>query len=225
MRTLKNWVRAGRRVLVALALIWSVASALLALGVFVMLRERYGRRGPFSARHALALLNPQRRFLHAPVATLLGVFRVKPGDTVLELGPGPGYFSVEAGRAVGVAGRVVCVDVQPGMVAILEGRLRAEKVLNVHPLAGDATRLPLADGTIDVAFLVTVLGEIHDRPAALVELRRVMKPGAVLAVMEGLNDPDYQLEASVRDVCRAVGFEELARQRQRLGYVRTFVAP
>ncbi|MDP9238039.1 MAG: methyltransferase domain-containing protein [Chloroflexota bacterium] len=225
MRTLKASARAALRALVVLGLLWSVVSALFALLVFVMVRERYGRSGPFSASHALALLNPQRRFLHAPVDTLLRVFRVKEGDTVLELGPGPGYFTLGASRVVGPTGRVVCVDVQPGMVSILEERLRVEKVLNTHPVVGDATRLPLADQSVDVAFLVTVLGEIHDRPAALVELRRVMKPGAVLSVMEGLNDPDYQLEASVRDLCRAVGFEELARERQRLGYVRSFVAP
>ncbi len=225
MPALTAVVRAVATVAIVLALLWSVVSAFIALVLYVMVRERYGRKGPFPARQALSLLNPQRRWLHAPVGALLRLFRVKEGDTVLELGPGPGYFTIEAGRLVGSAGRVICVDVQPGMVSVLEQRLRDAHVANVHPVAGDATRLPLADHCVDAAFLVTVLGEIHDRPAAMVELRRVMKPGGVLSIMEGLNDPDYQLEGSVRDLCRAVGFEELDHQRQRLGYVRCFAAP
>jgi SAM-dependent methyltransferase len=226
VRALRSFARAVARIAVAAALVWSAVSALLAAFLFVMIRERYGRAkaGPFPARQALQLLHPQRRWLY-PVGTLLRLFRVHAGDTVLELGPGPGYFTIEAGRLVGTAGRVICVDVQPGMVSILRQRLRDERVENAHPVAGDATRLPLSDGCVDVAFLVTVLGEIQDRPAALAELRRVMKPGGVLSVMEGLGDPDYQLEASVRDLCRAVGFRELDHQRQRLGYVRCFAAP
>lgn len=219
-----GWIGTAKSALLVLALIWSAVSAVLAMLVFVSLRERYGRKGPISARHALALLHPQRRFLHAPVEVLLGMFRIRQGDTVLELGPGPGYFTPGASRAAGPTGRVVSVDVQPAMISILDQRLRAASILNAHPVLGDATRLPLADNSVDAAFLIMVLGEIPDRPAALFELRRVLKPGAVLSVMEGLNDPDYQLEASVRDLCKAVGFEELERHPQRLGYVRSFVA-
>jgi len=226
VRALRSFVRGAARIALGAALVWSAVSALLAAFAYVMLRERYGRAraGPFSSTHALQLLHPQRRWLY-PVGTLLRLFRVRTGDTVLELGPGPGYFTIEAGRLVGAAGRVICVDVQPGMVSILRQRLRDADAENAHPVVGDATRLPLSDGCVDVAFMVTVLGEIQDRPAALAELRRVMKPGGVLSVMEGLGDPDYQLEASVRDLCRATGFRELDHQRQRLGYVLCFAAP
>jgi SAM-dependent methyltransferase len=225
MPALRAVIRACATVAVVAALLWSAVSALIAFYVLVMIRERYGRGGPIPASQAQQLLNPARRWLQPPMGTLLRLFRVRAGDTVLEIGPGPGYFTVEAGRLAGPAGRVVCVDIQPGMVSILRRRLREQHVANAHPVAGDATRLPLADGSVDVAFLVFVLGEIPDRPAALAELRRVMKPGGVLSVMEGMNDPDYQLEASVRDLCRAVGFTELDHQHQRLGYVRCFAAP
>jgi SAM-dependent methyltransferase len=203
---------------------WAAFSALLALGIWRWMRERYGRVGPFPASQALALLNPQRARLH-PVAQTLRAFRLKPGDTVLELGPGPGYFSIEAARTVGTGGRLVCLDVQPGMIATLRRRLDEHDAANAHVLVGDATKLPLAAHGIDAAFLVFVLGEIPDRPQALAELRRVMKPGGVLSIMETLTDPDYMLEASVRDLCRAYGFTELELKRQRLGYILVFAAP
>jgi len=212
------------RVFKGLVFLWAAASALAVAFVWIWVRERYGRGGPIPPSQAFILLNPQRARLH-PVGELLPVFRVREGATVLELGPGPGYFSVEASRLVGPGGRVVCVDVQPGMLAMLRERLARARTAHAYPVAGDAARLPLRDGCIDAAFLVTVLGEIHDRPAALAELRRVLKPGGALSILETLTDPDYQLEASVRDLCAAYGFTSPELRRQRLGYTLSFTAP
>ncbi len=224
MRVIRGVIRSAAAWARVLVVAWSVVSALAAVGVFLWMRERYGRSGPFPARDALALLNPQRRRLH-PIGPTLRFFRIKLGDTVLELGPGPGYYTIDAARLVGPQGRVVSIDIQPGMVEVLAERLRSERADRARPIVGDATRLPLADDSIDAAFLVFVLGEIPDRPAALAELRRVLKPGGVLSLVETLTDSDYQLEASAVDLCRAFGFTELDRWTQRLGYARCFTAP
>lgn len=212
------------RTLLAIALVWAAISALLGLFAWLWMRERFGRGGPFPAKDARSLLNPLRRWIQ-PIAPALQTFRIAEGHTVLELGPGPGYFTVEASRAVGAAGRVICVDVQPAMLSILGARLRELRAANARLVAGDAGKLPLADGCVDEAFLVTVLGEIPDRPRTLAELRRVMKAGGVLSVMETLTDCDYQLEDSVRDLCRAYGFDEIDHERRRLGYTLCFSAP
>jgi SAM-dependent methyltransferase len=213
-----------RLIVVSALAVWAAVSALFSLFVYLWIRERYGRVGPFPASQALSLLNPMRALLH-PVAPTVRAFRLRPGDTVLEIGPGPGYFTVEASRTVGAAGRVVCLDVQPGMIATLRGRLGAQGVRNAALLVGDAASLPLGDHCIDRAFMVTVIGEVPDRPHALAELRRVMKPGGVLSIMESLTDCDYQFEDSVRDLCRATGFSVVGHQRQRLGYLMCFAAP
>jgi len=213
-------VRALRLAFYALVAFW----ALLSLYVFVWMRERYGRRGPIPVSQAGMLLHPLRGWLQ-PVIPILDKFGLRPGATVLELGPGPGYFTAEAARIVGPEGRVVCVDLQPGMLQMLAGRLEEASVRNACLLAGDATRLPLAGASVDAAFLVTVLGEIPDRPQALTELRRVLKPGGVLSFSESLTDPDYVFQASLRDLCRAMGFRELSCSGERLGYTMTFAAP
>jgi SAM-dependent methyltransferase len=215
---------ATRGFLKVVTLLWAALSALLGVFAWLWMRERYGRGGPFPAKDALALLNPLRGRLQ-PVEPTLRAFRVREGHTVLELGPGPGYFTIGASRAVGSAGRVICVDVQPAMLSILRGRLQGARIENVRLVAGDAVRLPLVDGCVDAAFLVTVLGEIPDRPRALAELRRVMKAGGVLSVVETFTDCDYQLEDSVRDLCRAFGFEVIDNERRRLGYTLCFAAP
>lgn len=200
------------------------AGGFLVMYVVGWLRERFGRGGPIPFSQASVLEHPLRPLIHPRRATLKK-FRFKPGDTVLELGPGIGYFTVEASRMVGPEGRVLCLDIQPQMIGALCGRLDELDVVNAHPMVGNALTLPMADDSVDAAYLVAVLGEIPDRPQALAELRRVLKPGSVLSISESLTDPDYQLEDSVRDLCRAVGFEVLDHGGERLGYTMCFTAP
>lgn len=177
---------------------------------------------PFS--EAAHLIQPGRRLIH-PVRPTLERFRLKAGDTVFELGPGPGYFTLEASRMVGAEGKVLCLDIQPEMVGLLRERLEEEGVRNAHPLLGDALNLPLTDSSVDAAFLVAVLGEVPDRPRALAELRRVLKPGGVLSFLETLTDPDYMFQGHLRDLCQASGFHFLDGGGQFLGYTMCFTAP
>jgi ubiquinone/menaquinone biosynthesis C-methylase UbiE len=204
---------------------WLVRGFLLFGGFYLVnwYLVRYQRRGPMPFTEAGTLRNPLRGLIH-PVRRTLERAHVEPGATVLEVGPGTGYFSVEASRMIGGGGRLLCLDIQRQMLAELSGRLREAGVINADFLLGNATRLPLADDSVDTAYLVAVLGEVPDRPQALWELRRVLRRGGVLSITETLTDPDYQLEDSVRDVCRAAGFEPLEHVRGLLGYTMNFRA-
>lgn len=199
------------------------AGALLFVYVVQWLGERHARR-LMPVSQASKLEHPLRPLIH-PQHSTLQEFGFKRGDTVLELGPGIGYFTVEACRMVGPEGRLLCLDIQPPMIGALRGRLDERNVTNADAMVGDALSLPLADDSVDAAFLFTVLGEIPDRPRAVAELRRVLRPGGVLSISESLIDPDYQLQDSVRDLCRASGFEVLGHSRQPLGYTMCFTAP
>lgn len=203
-----------------------LARGILIFGGFYLVNwylVRYRRRGPMPFTEAGTLRNPLRPIIH-PVRSTLERAHVEPGATVLEVGPGTGYFSVEASRMIGGGGRLLCLDIQRPMLAELAEHLREAGVINADLLLGAATRLPLADDSVDSAYLVAVIGEVPDRPQALWELRRVLRRGGVLSITETLTDPDYQLEDSVRDVCRAVGFEPLEHVRGLLGYTMNFRA-
>jgi ubiquinone/menaquinone biosynthesis C-methylase UbiE len=159
-----------------------------------------------------------------PSRKTLEFIGLRPGMTVLELGPGPGYYTIEASRLVSPNGRVLCLDLQPGMLELLAPRLANSAVANAEMAVADATQLPVADGSVDLAFLITVLGEVPEPEAALAELRRVLKPGGVLAFGESLGDPDYVFQGTLRRLCQTAGFEETGTRRDIMGYTMCFRA-
>jgi ubiquinone/menaquinone biosynthesis C-methylase UbiE len=126
------------------------------------------------------LLSPERYALLDPVAFLqrIGVVR---GSTVADLGAGPGFFTLPLAQAVGSSGRVYAVDVSPAMVERLRERGLPE---HVDVLLGGEHGLPLADRSIDLALLAFVLHEVEDSPNFLSEVRRTLRPGGRLVVLE-----------------------------------------
>jgi len=161
---------------------------LFPLKLISRLAARFGYSAPCPASLDWLVDNPIRRWYMRPVLDRVGI---RPGACVLELGPGPGLFTVEAARRLGPEGRLIAVDIQPKMIAQAEKQVREAGLTNVETHVADAYRLPLENESVDGAFLVTVLPEIPDQSRALAELHRVIKPGGLLSITEEFMDPDY----------------------------------
>jgi SAM-dependent methyltransferase len=168
------------------------------------LAARFGQSAPCPYALAWLVNNPIRRRYMRPVLDRVGI---QPGERVLELGPGPGTFTVEAAKRTEPDGTLVAVDIQPNMIAAVERKVQEADLTNVETHVASAYELPLDDGSIDRAFLVTVLPEIPDRQRALVELRRVLKPGGVLSITEEFLDSDYPLARATIRWAEKAGFE------------------
>ncbi len=165
-----------------------------------------GRRSlPCPTAFAWLLENPLMSGLIGTQLTLQRL-ALRPGQRVLEIGPGPGRLLIPAARRVLPGGRVVGLDIQPGMARRLVGRAAQAGLSNLHPVVGDARRLGLAPECFDLVFLCTVLGEFPERHVALGECWRVLKPGGVLSVSEIFPDPHFQSRRAVRRVAEAAGF-------------------
>lgn len=175
---------------------------------------------PIPWRLAVILDNPARRRFLSPAKTIEQI-GVREGMRVLELGPGSGFLTAEASRRVG-SGRLYCLDIEPALIARLKGKIEREGLENVAPIVGDGSALPLAEGSLDLAFLVGVLGEIPDKDAALNELYRVLRPGGVLSVWETLIDPDYSLRSTTISQAYKAGFEPFQQFGNFLVYVVNF---
>jgi ubiquinone/menaquinone biosynthesis C-methylase UbiE len=142
----------------------------------------------------------------------------QPGETVLEVGPGTGYYTLAVARRLAPSGTLHIFDLQQEMLDHTTRRARAEGVTNIEPRQGDARRLPYPDATFDAAYLVAVLGEIPDQDAALRELRRVVKPTGRIVVGELLGDPHMVGERSLRRRAAAAGMRFERRVGPRVGY-------
>ena len=189
-----------------------------ALAVVLAWRRERNAKSVFPAANAPALLNPARRIIQRPEQAI-AEFGIRPGDRVLELGPGPGYFTPHAARAVSPSGCIVAADLQPAMLGELRRNLAPDALSHVRMLASDATRLPFRDASFDAAFLIAVLGEVPLPALALDELRRVLRPAGVVSFYETFNDPDYVREGTLRELCWTAGLRVIERRRKLLGYV------
>lgn len=149
----------------------------------------------------------------------------RSGMRILDAGCGPGRLTLPAARRVGDAGHVVALDVQSKMLERLRHRLEREKLGNVEPLLAGLGDGGLPVDTFDVAFLVTVLGEVPDKVTALREIHASLRPGAVLSVTEVLPDPHYQTVRRLRALAEQTGFEEQRLFQGRLAYTLNLVKP
>jgi ubiquinone/menaquinone biosynthesis C-methylase UbiE len=107
---------------------------------------------------------------------------VGPGERVLDVGCGPGFYVAELLEAVGSDGAVVGVDSSEAMLALAAMRCAGHE--NADFRAADATALPVDDGSFDAALSVQVLEYVADVPAALGELRRALRPGGRLVLWD-----------------------------------------
>ena len=174
---------------------------------------------PCHFSHASFLKTPLRSLAASP-GRILGAFGLTEGDRVLEIGPGIGYYSLAALKRIG-SGRLVCLDIQPEMLAGTRDTLLAAGNDKAFHICGRATELPLRSRSFDHAFLITVLGEIPDRPAALSEIRRILHPHGRLSVSEQLPDPDFVTRRALHRELNAAGFTEIAT-RGRAVYTSTW---
>jgi ubiquinone/menaquinone biosynthesis C-methylase UbiE len=126
------------------------------------------------------------------------VMRPQPGERVLEIGPGTGYYTLDIAEWVGPGGKVEIFDLQQEFLDHTMRRAAERGIENIVPTQGDATALVYEDASMDAVVLNAVLGEIPDPTASLREIRRVLKPGGRLLVGELFGDPHFTTQAALR---------------------------
>jgi ubiquinone/menaquinone biosynthesis C-methylase UbiE len=129
---------------------------------------------------------------------LRSVLRPEPGERILEVGPGVGYYTLDMAEWVGPDGMIEIFDLQQKFLDHVVERAAERGLTNINPTQGDATALPYEDDSMDAVVLIAVLGEIPDPVAALRQIQRVLKPSGRLVVGELFGDPHFTTQSSLK---------------------------
>jgi SAM-dependent methyltransferase len=193
------------------------------VGVALLGVVLWWRRNPSAYPYGLSFsLELPRPFITRP--RLREILAPKPGERVLEVGPGTGYYGLHMARWLEPDGTLDVLDIQQEMLDHTAHRGRELGITNIVPLRGDVQKLPYPDDCLDAAYLNFVLGEIPDQDATLRELRRILKAGGRLVVGEAFTDPHMVRFGILRTRAEAAGLEFERRLGGSLGYYARFAA-
>ena len=154
---------------------------------------------------------------------LLDALKIRPGQTICDLGCGNGCYTVELARRVGPTGTVYAVDIQPEMLRMLAERATAENLPTIRPVMGTPIDPRLPAGKVDMVLCIDVYHEFSHPEAMLTRIRESLAEGGqlVLAEFRG-EDPAVPIKplhkktkAQVRAELEPAGFE-VAREFDRL---------
>lgn len=115
---------------------------------------------------------------------MLDALKIQPGQTVADIGAGAGYTSLRLSKRVGPTGTVLATDVQAPMLAMLADNARAAGVTNIKPIRSTQAETRLPDSQVDLALMVDVYHEASDPEALLQGLKKALKPGGRLVLVE-----------------------------------------
>lgn len=162
-------------------------------------------KGVFPPKYAFTLLFPLRNVFLSP-KELIRRLDVKEEHQILEIGPGPGYFSTHIAKKL-KRGRLVLLDIQQEMLDFSKKRLDKRKIANVDYKLTDGVRLDLESNVFDRVLMVTVIGEVGNKSNYIEEIHRILKKDGILSISELAGDPDKITIDELQSLVSAHGFE------------------
>ena len=115
---------------------------------------------------------------------LMAALELRPGQTACDVGAGNGYHTLMMAAAVAPTGRAIAADLQPEMLALLQARANAAHITNIDVVLSDANDSKLPTASCDVVLMCDVYHELSEPAVVLAQLRRVLTPTGLIAVVE-----------------------------------------
>jgi len=161
--------------------LWTLSLALLLGGVLTAHAFQLGRR---EAAEWIQTLERPQRIEGLKIDEILARLNLKPGMVIADIGSGSGVFSRPLAKAVAPSGKVIAVDIEPGLLSYVAESAQKERIPNIetHLAVPDDAKLP--GPVVDLVFIHDVLHHIEHRDVYLKNLVKYMKPDGRLALIE-----------------------------------------
>ena len=212
-----NHLTPSRHVLVILAVLTGLATEAAADRVNLSQPGTYmGRRIAWTmTADGADWLTRQGRENEESTREMIRALALQPGMVVADVGCGNGYHALRMAPLVGAEGRVLCVDIQKEMLALLSERAAELGISNHETILGSAASPKLPEDTVDLILLVDAYHEFTDPVSMLRGMRQSLAPGGVLALVEFRAEdpavpmkPDHKMsKAQIDKEMRANGFK------------------
>ncbi|MBM9514912.1 class I SAM-dependent methyltransferase [Desulfogranum marinum] len=168
-------------------------------------KNSFSGKGVFPPKYAFTLLIPFRNIFLSP-KQLIQRLDINKDHNVLEIGPGPGYFSTHIAKKL-ENGKLVLLDIQQEMLDFAKKRLEKRNIGNVEYRLTDGVNLDLESDFFDRVILVTVIGEIDNKSNYLKEIHRSLKQDGILSISELMGDPDKLSIDELTSLVTSCGFK------------------
>ena len=185
--------------------------------------KNFAGKGVFPHKLAFTLLIPLRNIFLSP-KKLISRLDLKEDSSVLEIGPGPGYFSLKIAEKL-TRGKLVLADIQQEMLDYAKRRVTKKGLQNVDYYLCDGKNLEFIDESFDIVFMVTVFGEVENKDSYLEEIYRILKCGGILSITELAGDPDKMTMGQIEEMVCKKGFKRKALYGNKKNYTINFVKP
>jgi protein-L-isoaspartate O-methyltransferase len=163
-------------------------------------------------KRLINLENPKREQLLQP-ARVIDVLGVKPGEVLADVGAGTGFFSFRLADRVSIGGKVYAVEIEDKFLAFIREKMAKNGVTNIIPIKSSESDPHLPPMCCDKIILVNTYIHIADPIRFMVNLRKSLKPGGLLAIID--NDPSKNKITNKRKQPTA---EDIIKEIQQAGF-------
>ena len=178
-------------------------------------------KGIFPYKFAFTLLIPLRNIFLSP-KKLIERLELKEDFIVLEIGPGPGYFSIKVAQRL-TEGKLVLADIQQEMLDYAKKRIEKRGLKNVEYKLCDGEKLKFSNEYFDRVFMVTVIGEVVQKEKYIHEINRILKKGGLLSISELAGDPDRMNIEELKELAAIGGLKLQKHFGSKKNYTINFI--
>lgn len=136
----------------------------------------------------LSIFDSPGRDQKLQIERVMNILGIQSGKDVADIGAGSGWFTVRAARRVGRSGTVYAVDINPEAIHHIDQRARSESLPNIKTILSRSDDPMLPKDTVDAVLLLKTYHEIADPVALMKNLKRALKPGARVGVIDKNGD-------------------------------------